>query len=293
MPWQTLLLWCLAHVVSGALATPSVVLGPEFESESFRRQVFENGEVPEGLMLAMFPKDEELNRHLKEDLLFLQQTAEEGEWNAPWTNRNSWRSPPGLHNSTEFMSFPKLKSIVDETLRTKLDLPHLELTGLFGKIDGSSSVGAPHDHITEVTGIYYVDVGDSSEDNGALLWFPPDYTRMKKQADGKKVKTVRTVPQNGMLLIWPGPLFHQMPAYTSDRPRMSVVLFISDPTSKKGPKSRNPPPKIDTTKGNSSRRREDSGSGGSGEKTKISLPPELTSDGSAGGKTENFSVEEL
>uniref|UniRef100_A0A0G4FDV0 Prolyl 4-hydroxylase alpha subunit Fe(2+) 2OG dioxygenase domain-containing protein n=1 Tax=Chromera velia CCMP2878 TaxID=1169474 RepID=A0A0G4FDV0_9ALVE len=218
---------CFILVWSCAAATASsVVLGPEFESESFRQQVFENGEVPEGLLSVTFPADESLRSQLREDLLHLRETSDPGKWACSWCSTGSWKTEGyGLHQSKQFPSFRKLKEVINLLLSEKLQRPDQKVTMMFGKIDGSQSRGEPHVHSAELTGIFYIDAGDSSENNGALLVYPPDW---KKEGKYKGTgKTLRTVPQNGMLLVWPAPLFHQMPSYTSDRPRISIVFFIS------------------------------------------------------------------
>uniref|UniRef100_A0A0G4H0E5 Prolyl 4-hydroxylase alpha subunit Fe(2+) 2OG dioxygenase domain-containing protein n=1 Tax=Chromera velia CCMP2878 TaxID=1169474 RepID=A0A0G4H0E5_9ALVE len=203
-----------------------VFLGPEFQSDEFRRRVFENGEVPEGLLSVSFPTDESLNRQLREELMHLYESgAEQGKWGCPECNVGSWRSPPALMNSTEFTSFGKLKPVVDELLSSTLDRPDLELKGLFGKIDHYQAVGKPHVHHDEVTGIYYIDPGDATLQNGPLVFFSNPDRRSRRSS--KRVKKTKLVPQKGMMLIWPSNLMHTMPGYKSDRPRMSVVIFMA------------------------------------------------------------------
>ena len=88
-------------------------------------------------------------------------------------------------------------------------------------ISENGLAGAPHSHIGVISGVTYLEAGDSGQGDagGRLIMHPPGPSEQEA-----------IVPRTGDLILFPSTQVHSVERYTSDAPRM-VISFNLQPTA--------------------------------------------------------------
>ena len=132
---------------------------------------------------------------------------------------NKWLSAKNLHRSQA----PAIRLLVSKTLLLATTYAHLLSSkrlrlayhSCWGMISQHGLAGAPHSHSGAISGVTYLDAGDSghADAGGRLI--------MHSQGTSEQEAIV---PHTGDLILFPSTQVHSVERYTSDAPRM-VISF--------------------------------------------------------------------
>lgn len=134
---------------------------------------------------------------------------------------NRWLSPKNLHNSTNQYLSSLLGEILSASSRFSSylignQLDNLCFNSCWSMISFSGFTGEPHRHAGLISGVFYLDAGDSSGDEGALILY----------ASNGEILTKFT-PSSGDLVLFPSSQIHSVSAYQSSAERV-VLSFNMD-----------------------------------------------------------------
>lgn len=175
----------------------------------------------EQLSRCMVPGHEHRNRPLRALLLEMVERIPSKQTNMPSGRSyfvNKWMSEKNLH----LLPDPEIQSLVTLIENTAQRLPwlggaeaaSLRIHAMWAIVSQEGMEGRPHQHAGRVAGAYYVDAGACDETgNGALAIYTPQ---------GQLAKLV--TPETGLMLLFPGKMWHGVQRYASDRPRI-VLSF--------------------------------------------------------------------
>ena len=138
---------------------------------------------------------------------------------------NKWLSAKNLHQSKD----PAIHLLASKTLLLAttyaLLLSSKRLTlayqSCWGMISHHGLAGAPHNHSGAISGVSYLDAGDSghADAGGRLIMHSPGTSEQEA-----------IVPHTGDLILFPSTQVHSVERYTSDTPRMVISFNLKDTT---------------------------------------------------------------
>ena len=169
-----------------------------------------------------WPDSEQLNAELK-DLILLKETQQSS---ACFSNKGGWHSGKVVQQWDE----PCVKillsriSVVYEDITERLGIDK-DLNFIAWSIVSRQGHGNyPHKHGTTVCGVYYVDAGghpNEEHPNSGVTPFFKDRDKIPIEGIDNIEKHV-VVPQEGVLLMFPGDLLHLVTSYEGDQERIIV-----------------------------------------------------------------------
>lgn len=87
-------------------------------------------------------------------------------------------------------------------------------------VNRSGSYHPRHNHASAcVSGVYYVDPGDSANASGTIF-------ELDNGLPGRSV--VEIAPVRGRLALFPGRMWHSVPPYLGDKPRVTIAFDVYD-----------------------------------------------------------------
>lgn len=160
------------------------------------------------------------------------------------SNVGSWRSQGNIfcsdarHEPVELLR-EKLTAAIRHLVLTELQISESCVSRLSVKLDGWINVlrrGAYHTtHMhpgATWAGVYYVTAGTSGADDGGVIEFiNTGNTVLPYQVNGKTIernRKIRIDPRPGLLLLFPGSLWHTVLPYYGSSPRITVAFNVSD-----------------------------------------------------------------
>ena len=177
--------------------------------------------TPDNLFkIIQFPNHENLNSKLRTTLLHRAETEPDAVSHLSHGQsafHNKWLSKIDLHKSSD-PDLQLLAATIEQTanqlvnnsgIRGKLSMQHM-----WSMVSEPGFHGDRHNHAAHLSGAYYVDVGSGGKENGGLLEI--------FQSQDAEQPAHEVLPQNGMLVIFPGALDHQVSRYSGDAPRIIV-----------------------------------------------------------------------
>jgi len=170
-----------------------------------------------------------LNQHLRDALMEMSASTPSRATNAPGGGevfQNKWLSHPHLHlqGPAVFGELGRAIEIVANKVTERKDMTRsLSIASMWGIISRSGMEGRRHNHGDLVSAIYYVDSGNSSDENGGLLQF---YADVDKASPSHLV-----VPQTSLLIVFPSSLQHSVSRYSGadSRIMVSASLKLDEP----------------------------------------------------------------
>uniref|UniRef100_A0A0G4HI89 Prolyl 4-hydroxylase alpha subunit Fe(2+) 2OG dioxygenase domain-containing protein n=1 Tax=Chromera velia CCMP2878 TaxID=1169474 RepID=A0A0G4HI89_9ALVE len=228
-----LLVLCLDG--TDAQTGPRVLFGPDADPSgiSALTDFWDGEDVPSQLLSVHFPMEEELRSNLRDELFFL---ASQHPANMEGTHFDlMWRSSNPIWEQSGHPAIREIVDLIEDRLHNVLGRPAWYVHKMWAIISEEGMTGDLHMHQGIVAGVYYIDAGESSRDNGALIWYPTDRRKEKKEKGKKKrSRQITTVPQTGMMLMWQSELYHRVSVYTSSVPRIviSFNIFEGKPESR-------------------------------------------------------------
>lgn len=152
----------------------------------------------------------------------------------------------GWHSATDFLRwegaeagqvFERVAGAVKDyaAIERRVDAATLDLTvtaEAWANVARAGNYAKPHVHPnSNISGVYYVDVGDAPEDDknsGVLEFLDPRQRPGMFETDGTvPFDGYRVVPKNGLLLLFPAWLYHYVHPYNGTRPRVSVAFNVT------------------------------------------------------------------
>jgi uncharacterized protein (TIGR02466 family) len=152
----------------------------------------------------------------------------------------------GWHSGTDFLRWPgsepgelfqRVAGAVKDyaAIERRVDAAALDLTitaEAWANVARHGHYAKPHVHPnSNVSGVYYVDVGDSDHDDphsGAIEFLDPRQRPGMFETEGTlPFDAYRVTPASGTLLLFPAWLYHYVHPYRGTRPRVSVAFNVT------------------------------------------------------------------
>uniref|UniRef100_A0A0G4HE75 Uncharacterized protein n=1 Tax=Chromera velia CCMP2878 TaxID=1169474 RepID=A0A0G4HE75_9ALVE len=162
-------------LVGGRIAKrgPRVVFGPDAtdpEASLAEVKEFFGGDRPSELLSIHFPGDENLRKDLRDELTWL--SSSDRTFMERTYFEGVWRSHLQLWEQSGHPAVIRLVRMIEKRLHCVLGQPNWFVHSLWGMVGETGMKGNPHKHPGVAAGVFYVESGDSSEDHGALVWYP-------------------------------------------------------------------------------------------------------------------------
>ncbi|NKB32680.1 MAG: hypothetical protein GKR91_06245 [Pseudomonadales bacterium] len=134
---------------------------------------------------------------------------------------NKWLSKIDLHKSSD----PDLKSLAATIEKTANRLisnsgieGNLSMKHMWSMVSQPGFHGDRHNHAAHLSGAYYVDVGSSGVESGGILQL--------YQSKDDEQPAYEVMPENGMMVLFPGALDHQVSVYNGEAPRVTISFNL-------------------------------------------------------------------
>lgn len=190
-----------------------------------------------------------LNQELVETALRLERMQPSGQKRS---NVGSWRSQGNIFsaeraNESLLLLREQVAECVRDLISHELELDRASSRRITFKIDGWINVlrhGAYHTVHTHPgaswAGVYYVTAGSSgdAEGSGMIEFISTSAANVPYRINGKPIEAsrkLRIVPSPGMLLLFPGTLWHGVLPYYGVSPRITLAFNVSDVSVLTGP----------------------------------------------------------
>lgn len=152
----------------------------------------------------------------------------------------------GWHSATDFLRWegPESAELFQQVARAlkdyaaverKVDATALDMTisaEAWANVARDGNYSKPHVHPnSNVSGVYYVDVGDAAADDrysGVIEFMDPRNRPGMFHTEGTALSDAyRVVPETGMLLMFPAWLYHYVHPYRGQKPRICVAFNLT------------------------------------------------------------------
>lgn len=176
-----------------------------------------------------------MNKRLRDALMAMSASTPSRATNAPGGRpvfQNKWLSHPHLHQQgpAVFGELGREIETVANKVTVRKDMTRsLAVVSMWSIISRSGMESKRHNHGEQISAIYYVDSGSSSEDSGGLLHFYAD--------ENKLAPSHVIVPRTSLLIIFPSSLQHSVSRYSGSDPRIviSAGMIFEEPARQDPP----------------------------------------------------------